>query len=176
MDSQESSFFHLTGWIDAQAPRRPTLEVSVPYCIDTDVRLDSGFLTHPSLPEYQSSAKTKLPTQGLLSASASTSKRRLQGKENEIFQPHKQPQSNIQQLFSKLFPPSIPRGFLWPPRSMSRFLTQAIRPALCSLFGGQCSLELQILSLVSGANHLFSVSNPKLNPSAGPVEALTGNW
>ena len=111
MDSQESSFFHLTGWIDAQAPRRPTLEVSVPYCIDTDVRLDSGFLTHPSLPEYQSSAKTKLPTQGLLSASASTSKRRLQGKENGIFQPHKQPQSNIQQLFSKLFPPSIPRGF-----------------------------------------------------------------
>ena len=88
--------------------------------------------------------------------------------------------NNLSRTFNNYFQSSLPRPslevFLWPPCSMSHFLVQAIRPVLCSLFGGQCSLELQILSLVSGANHLFFVSNPKLNPSAGPVEALTGNW
>ncbi|EPY80286.1 hypothetical protein CB1_000844010 [Camelus ferus] len=41
------------------------------------------------------------------------------------------------------------------------------------LFGGEYSLELQVLALLSGANDIFSVSNPKLSPSAKPMEAFS---
>ena len=53
--------FHLTSWIYEQSPDCPSREVPVLYYIDTDVKLDSGFLTHPNLPKSKAQQKQSSP-------------------------------------------------------------------------------------------------------------------